>query len=121
MFSLVARVPLRVLGPFVMLLIIAGSYAIGNYTAHIVMVLVLGAIGYFFEKIDIPVVPIVLAFIMGPIIEKNLSRALTISGGVLEEVFLRPIPIVILLLALGTFIYSILTMLRARNFNEGTE
>lgn len=118
LFSIVARVPLRVLGPFVMLLIIAGSYAIGNYTAHIVMVLVLGAVGYCFEKIDIPVVPIVLAFIMGPIIEKNISRALTISGGNLEEVFLRPIPIIILLLSLATFIYSLMTMLRARKFTE---
>jgi putative tricarboxylic transport membrane protein len=101
-----------------MLLIIAGSYAIGNYTAHIVMVLVLGAVGYFFEKIDIPVVPIVLAFIMGPIIEKNLSRALTISGGNLEEVFLRPISIGILILSLATFVFSIATMLRARKFAD---
>jgi putative tricarboxylic transport membrane protein len=117
-FSLVARVPLRVLGPFVMLLIIAGSYAIGNYTAHIVMVLVLGAVAYIFEKVDIPVVPIVLAFIMGPIIERNLSRAMTLTGGALEEVFLRPITLVILLLAVGTFAYSISTMLRARKFTE---
>ena len=57
--------------------------------------------------------PIVLAFIMSPIIENNLMRALTISAGDLGAVLLRPITLVILLLALITAIYSVLTMLRA--------
>jgi putative tricarboxylic transport membrane protein len=112
-FSLVAKVPLRVLGPFVLLLIVVGSYAYANYTAHVVMVLVLSAVAYLFEKMDIPVVPIVLAFIMGPIIEVNLNRALTITGGDLSAVLLRPITAVILLLALATAAYSVFSMLRA--------
>src|SRR5690606_10598234 len=90
-FSLVAKVPLRLLGPFIMILIMVGAYAYGNYSAHVVMVLVLAAIAYLFEKIDIPVVPIVLAFIMGPIIESNLNRALTISNGDLVALLTRPI------------------------------
>ncbi len=111
-FSLVARVPLRILGPFVLILIIAGSYAYANYTTHIAMVLVLSAIAYLFEKINIPVVPIVLAFIMGPIIEQNLNRALTINGGDFFAIIVRPITATILLLALITVIYSILNILR---------
>jgi putative tricarboxylic transport membrane protein len=112
-FSLVAKVPLRVLGPFVLLLIVVGSYAYANYTTHIVMVLVLSAAAFFFERVGIPVVPIVLAFIMGPIIEENLNRALTITGGDLGAVLSRPITVVILLLALATAVYSVRSMLRA--------
>lgn len=112
-FGLVAKVPLRILGPFVLLLIVAGSYAYANYTAHVVMVLVLGVAAYLLEKINVPVVPIVLAFIMGPIIESNLNRALTIADGDLIAILTRPITMAILLLALATAIYSVLSMFRA--------
>lgn len=112
-FGLVARVPMRILGPFVMLLIVVGTYAYANYSGHVVMVLVLSVVAYHFEKVNIPVVPVVLAFIMGPIIEINLSRALTITAGDLSAVLLRPITAVILVLALATAVYSITSMLRA--------
>ncbi len=112
-FSLVAKVPRRILGPFVLILIVAGSYAYANYTAHVVMVIVLAALAYFFEKINIPVVPIVLAFIMGPIIEINLSRALTISGGDMASLLLSPITATILALSVITAIYSMAAMFRA--------
>jgi putative tricarboxylic transport membrane protein len=112
-FGLVARVPMRLLGPFVLLLIVVGAYAYDAYTGHVVMVLVLSAIAYHFEKINIPVVPIVLAFIMGPIIEENFNRAMTITGGDLSAVLLRPITAVTLLLALVTAVYSLRSMLRA--------
>jgi TctA family transporter len=85
-----------------LIFIVAGSYAYANYTAHVVMVLVFAAIAHLFEKMDIPVVPLVLAFIMGPIIEINLNRALTITAGDLSAVLLRPITAAILLLALAT-------------------
>ena len=111
-FSLVSRVPLRILGPFVLLLIVAGAYAYENYAGHIVMVLVLAAVAYLLEKINIPVVPIVLAFIMGPIIESNLSRALTITRGDIFEIVTRPITATILLLALAAAVYSFVSNLR---------
>jgi putative tricarboxylic transport membrane protein len=112
-FSLVSRVPLRMLGPFVLMLIVAGAYAYENYTTHIIMVLVLAAIAYLFEKISIPAVPIVLAFIMGPIIESNLSRALTITGGDFVEIISRPITATILVLALSAAVYSFVSSMRS--------
>jgi putative tricarboxylic transport membrane protein len=120
-FGLVARVPLRVLGPFVLLLIVVGTYAYANYAGHIVMVLVLSLVAYHFEKINIPVVPIVLAFIMGPIIEENLNRALTITAGELTPVLARPLTAVILALALATAVYSIAAMLRTARSGLSTQ
>ncbi len=111
-FSLVSRVPPRLLGPFVLLLIIAGAYAYANYTTHIVMVLILAAIAYLFEKINIPAVPVVLAFIMGPIIESNLNRALTITGGDLMVIVSRPITAGILVLAFAAAVYSFVSNVR---------
>jgi putative tricarboxylic transport membrane protein len=118
-FGLVAKVPTRLLGPFVLVLIVVGSYAYANYTSHVIMVLVLSAIAYWFERISIPAVPIVLAFIMGPIIEENLSRALTITAGDLAAVLSRPITAVVLALALATAIFSIRSMFRAARMGTG--
>lgn len=102
----VAYVPRRILGPFVMLMIVIGTYAYSNYAAHVVMVLIIGGLAYYFEKLEIPSVPIMLAFVMGPIIERNLNKALTIHAGDLTVVLTRPITIAILLLALVTAIYG---------------
>jgi putative tricarboxylic transport membrane protein len=106
-------VPLRLLGPFVLMLIVAGAYAYADVTTHIVMVLVLAAIAYLFEKVSIPAVPVVLAFIMGPIIESNLNRALTISGGDLWVIVSRPIVATILVLAVATAVYSFVSGVRS--------
>ncbi|MGI9423989.1 MAG: tripartite tricarboxylate transporter permease [Hyphomicrobiaceae bacterium] len=111
-FAAIARVPRRLMGPFVLLLIVLGAYAFNNYLAHVLMVLAIGAIAYIFQKIEIPVVPIVLAFVMGPIIEQNLARALTIHQGELSNVMLRPITLIILALAIITAVYGMIAMLR---------
>ena len=102
----VARVPRRILGPFVMLMIIIGTYAYKNYAPHVVMVLILGGAAYFLEKIEIPPVPIMLAYVMGPIIESNMNLAFTIHQGDLMVVLTRPITMIILVLALVTAVYG---------------
>lgn len=113
-FAYVSNVSRRILGPFVFVLIILGTYAYANYGAHVVMVLVLAMIAYWFTKIDIPVVPVVLAYVMGPIIETNLSRAMTIHAGDFSVVLTRPITMTILILAIGTFVYSMISSRRDR-------
>ena len=89
-FAAVTKVPRRLLGPFVLALVLTGTYTYANYPPHVVMVLVLGLLAYLLEKIDFPVVPIVLAAVMGPIIETNLNRALTIQNGDLIAILSRP-------------------------------
>jgi putative tricarboxylic transport membrane protein len=113
-FAYVSNISRRMLGPFVFVLIIVGTYAYANYTAHVVMVLILSVVAYWFVKLDIPVVPVVLAFVMGPIVENNLSRAMTIHAGDFSVVLTRPITMVILALAVLTFLYSVVSSRRDR-------
>jgi putative tricarboxylic transport membrane protein len=110
-FAQVARIPRYILAPFVLMLLIIGTYSYQNYAAHVVMALALGAVAFWLEKIRVPVIPIVLAFVMGPIIESNLNRAMVIHGGDLGFFLTRPITIAILLLALAT---AVLGFLRSR-------
>lgn len=112
-FALVSKIPRRVLGPFVLLLIILGTYAYNTYPPDVIMVLVLSVLAYWFHKVEIPVVPIVLAFVMGPIVEENLSRALTIHAGDIGVVLTRPITLVILALSAITVIYSVIAHRRS--------
>lgn len=104
--TLIARIPRHILAPFVMLTLLVGTYSYQNYSAHMVMVLALGAFAVWLEKIGISVIPMVLAFVMGPIVEQNLVRGLAIHGG--DPMFLlsRPITLTILVLALLTTVFG---------------
>ncbi len=118
-FAYISNVARRILGPFVFILILLGTYAYANYTAHVVMVIVFSLVAYWMVKIDIPVVPVVLAFVMGPIIETNMSRAMTIHAGDLSVVLARPITLTILALALATFLYSAFGSMRSKAVSQG--
>lgn len=105
--AVVGRIPRRIIGPFVLLMLLVGTYAYATYMAHVVLVTAFAAFAYLLAKIDIPAVPMVLAFVMGPIIEQNLSRALVIHGSDAMTVMTRPITLTILGLSLLTIIYGI--------------
>ncbi len=96
------------LGPFVLVLLTVGIYAEQNYAPHIVIALMLGAFAFWLEKIQVPVIPIVLAFVMGLIVESNLNRAMVIHGGDLSFFLTRPITVGLLLLALATVVMGFL-------------
>ena len=98
-FAPIAAVPPAILGPFVFLIIMVGAYSYQAQMADMLIVLVLGAIAYFLEKLNFPMVPIVLAFVMGPIIERNLARGLAINDG--DVGFLLHEPITLTILALS--------------------
>jgi putative tricarboxylic transport membrane protein len=117
-FAMVAKIPRRIIGPFVMILIVIGTYAYANYGAHVVMALVIGAVAYYFDKLSIPAVPIVLAFVMGPIIELNMNRAMTIHAGDMMVVLTRPITVTILLASLATIYFGISRTRKARLIEE---
>ncbi len=90
-----------------LIVLLIGTYSYQNYTAHVVIALLFGAIAVWLEKIGISVIPIVLAFVMGPIVEKNLLRGLAINGGDFIQLLSRPITLTILLLSALTVLLSL--------------
>ena len=75
---------------------------------NIVMVLLIAVIGYFFLKLEIPIAPIVLALILGPLAESNLRRSLLLSQGSASIFFTRPICIFFLVLAVLSLCWPLL-------------
>ncbi len=89
--SRVVATPMRVLLPIIMLLCIIGVYAVRNSVFDLWMLALFGLIGYLFNKGGIPTASFVLGFILGPLVESNLRRSLTLSEGDLTTFFTRPI------------------------------
>jgi len=82
---------------------LVGAFALNNSVFDMGIVLVFGIIGYAFEKLDIPLPPMILALILGPMIENSLRVGLLQSRGSLMPFISRPISLCLMLLIAVTF------------------
>jgi putative tricarboxylic transport membrane protein len=73
-----------------------------------------GGIGYLMKKFGLEAVPLVLAFIMGPLLEQNLRQSLLISGGSFTIFFARPISCVTLAIALLLLLSNVLPFMKRK-------
>lgn len=90
-FSRVAMVPNRMLFPCVLVLCFYGAYAINSSLFDVLVMVVMGYLGYFMLRFDLPAAPFLIAFILGPMFENNLRRALLLSDGSVAIFFATPI------------------------------
>jgi putative tricarboxylic transport membrane protein len=97
------RIPRPYLYAGILLFASLGSYAVNADPLDLVLLLVLGFLGFFMRRYGWPVAPAVIGLILGPVAETNLRRALAISGGdlsVLVETWFSRIVLLLALLAL---------------------
>jgi putative tricarboxylic transport membrane protein len=66
-------------------------YAVHATTFDLVLMVTIGVLGYILRKLDFPLSPVLLGFILGGLMEQNLRRALSISNGELEILWSSPI------------------------------
>ena len=85
------RVPYRLLFPCALFFIGIGVYSTQNSLFVVWEVLVFGVLGCILSALDFPVAPILLGFVLGPMVEENFRRALLISHGDLAVFVTRPI------------------------------
>ena len=110
----------RVLMPIVMVLAVVGSYAIHNSIFDIGVMMVLGVIGYLMQKIELPMGPIVLALILGPMAESNFRRALMMSRGDFTIFLTRPISLILLVLSVVSLVGTFLRQRKSNDINTNT-
>jgi putative tricarboxylic transport membrane protein len=99
-FAKIMTVPMKVLMPILVVTCIAGAFSFKNTLFFVYVLLAVGFVSYWLRKIDFPPVPILLGFILGPIVEFNLRRALVMSNGSFSIFFTRPISLVFIILTL---------------------
>ena len=116
------QVPYRLLFPAILIFCSIGVYSINNAPADVVMVAVFGAVGYWLVKHDFEPAPMLLGFVLGPLMEENLRRAMLIARGDPTTFVTRPISGVLLGLAVLLLVLALLPMIRSKRdevFVEG--
>lgn len=81
LFVRLLYIPAGILYPLIVSISAIGSYAINGSTLDLYLLLFFGVVGFIFEKVDIPVAPLVLSLVLGGIMEQSFRQAMTISGG----------------------------------------
>ena len=84
-------VPYRLLFPAIMVFMAIGVYSVNNNPLDIHLALLFGLLGYVFIKLKCEPAPLILAVVLGPLMEENLRRALLISRGDPSVFVTRPI------------------------------
>ena len=80
-FVQLLKIPSGILYPLIIAISVIGAYAINGSMIDLYLILLFGVIGYVFDKIDIPVAPLVLSLVLGGMMEQSFRQAMTISGG----------------------------------------
>jgi putative tricarboxylic transport membrane protein len=90
------RVPYNLLFPAIVVFCAIGAYSINNSFFDVWLMLGFGLVGYFFLKVGVEPAPLVLGFVLGPMLEENFRRAMLIASGDLMVFIERPISAVLL-------------------------
>jgi putative tricarboxylic transport membrane protein len=101
------KVPYRILFPFILFFCLIGSYSLNNSVFDIFMMVIFGIIGYVFKKLKYEAAPLVMAFILGPILEYSLRQSLLRSQGKFLIFVNSPISVACLVIALALFLSGI--------------
>ena len=114
-------VPYRLLYPAILLFCCIGVYSLNNSTFDVYTTALFGLIGFVFIKLECEPAPMILGYVLGPLMEENLRRAMLLSRGDPSVFFTRPISAVMLvfaLLLLLTFIAPAFRKKREEVFHE---
>jgi TctA family transporter len=107
-------VPYRWLFPAILTFMAIGVYSVNNLDLDIYLTVFFGLMGYVFLKLKCEPAPLILAFVLGPLMEENLRRALLISRGDPTVFLTRPISATFLILTALLLIFMILPAVRKK-------
>ena len=110
----VLKVPCKILFPLILLFCLIGVYSLSNAIFDLYVMIFFGLLGYFMRKFGYEPAPLVLAFVLGPLMENNLRKSLIISDGSFSIFVERPISLTCLLIGALILLSPLLPMLRAR-------
>ena len=107
-------IPYRFLFPAIILFCCIGVYSLNNSPMEVYITAGFGVLGYFFGKLGCEPAPLLLGFILGPLMEENLRRAMLISRGDPSVFFTRPISCGMLVAAMLLLIIILLPVVRKK-------
>ena len=117
------KVPYRLLYPAILVFCCIGVYSVNNNIFDVLTTVVFGLLGWIFVKLECEPAPLLLGFVLGPLMEENLRRAMLLSRGDPTVFLTRPISLAMLIVAAGLLLLIILPNFRktrAAAFQEET-
>ncbi|MBI5443715.1 MAG: tripartite tricarboxylate transporter permease [Deltaproteobacteria bacterium] len=107
-------VPYRLLFPAILLFCCIGVYSMNNTPVDVVVTALFGLLGYVFHKLDCEPAPLMLGFILGPMMEEYLRRAMTLSRGSYTVFVTRPLSLALLLIAAALIVVVLAPAVRQK-------
>lgn len=114
-FRRVTDIPRRILFPIIFVFCVMGSYSIRNSVFDVFVMMGFGVIGYFMQRLTIPVAPMLIAFILGKPFEEALRQALVGSEGSIAVFFVKPIAAGFLVLTAVSVFITLRRSLKSKN------
>jgi TctA family transporter len=105
-------IPYNVLYPLMLFFVCIGVYSISYKILDVYTVIVFGFVGYVMQRLSYPAAPLLLGFILGPMMEQHFKRALLMSRGSFSIFWERPISAVLLAITVAVLILSIRVIVR---------
>ena len=107
-FVAILRLPYTIIMGFIVIFASVGAYSVNNNIFDVWMMLGFGVLGYVMKKLEYPIVPLVLALVLGRLAENSLRQALMISGGSLSIFFTRPISAIFIAAAILAYLTPVI-------------
>jgi putative tricarboxylic transport membrane protein len=110
LFVAMLRIPYSILMGFIIIFASIGAYSVNNSMFDVWMMVGFGLLGYAMKKLKYPIVPLILAMVLGNLLEKSLRQALVLSAGSFDVFYTRPITAVFLLIAVLAYCSPLIRM-----------
>jgi putative tricarboxylic transport membrane protein len=114
MWAQLLRVPYAFMAPLVAVLTLVGVYSVNNNVFDLWVMIAMGVFGYLARKLQFDLGPLLLAFVLGPIMERSIRQALLMSHGSFAILVTRPISAVLLGTAVVFVLGNLVTAWRSR-------
>jgi putative tricarboxylic transport membrane protein len=119
MWVKILRIPYPILFPLILLFCIIGTFTINYSFTDVFIMIVSGILGYFFRKLEYETAPLILAFVLAPMLERTFRQSLIISDGSAAIFLKRPISAAAFLLIVALLSTSMWNFLRKSKKDNG--
>jgi putative tricarboxylic transport membrane protein len=112
LWARLTQVPYRWLFPAILVFASLGNYSLNNSAVDVYLCAAIGVLGYVFAKLECQPAPLILGYVLGPMLEENLRRALLMSDGSFAVFFTRPISVAFLAVSASILLATVVPAVR---------
>jgi putative tricarboxylic transport membrane protein len=111
-FVMLLRVPGSILAPLIIVFCVIGAYSLSNSVVEVLLMIGFGIGGYLMRKVDLDPAPLILAFVLGDILESSLRQAILVGRGTMTLFVSRPIALTLVIACVALIAWQIYEAIR---------